>query len=222
MKKTSGTPKKLSWSVYQVWALILLLWTLYRYYMHFPEWADEFIFKPLIFVVPVAWYVIRSEKRPLESLGMTTKNFFKSLYVGLGFGMLFAVEGLIVNYVKYGKITINPIEAYQHYGLVLLLILSLATAYSEELLSRGFVFHRLYEERKNLLHAALISTVMFVLIHVPILVTSLKLQGPTLVVFFVTDVFLGFINALLYFNTGSLVTPILVHLFWNMTVALYL
>lgn len=219
-KKTSAI--KPSWNVYQVWGLILLVWALYRYYIRLPEWADEFIFKPLIFVVPLAWFVLRYERRPLESLGLTTKNLFKSIYVGLGFGFLFALEGLLVNYFKYGKITINPIAAFEQYGIVLLLILSLATSYSEELLSRGFVFTRIYEERKNLWVAAILSTLMFVAIHVPVLVTSLKLTGATLVVFFVTDFLLGLVNSFLYFNTGSLVTPILVHLFWNMTVALYL
>lgn len=221
MKKRTATLKP-SWNVYQVWGLILLVWTLYRYYIRFPEWADEFIFKPLIFVVPVAWYVTNYEKRPLESLGLTLKNFFKSIYVGLGFGLLFAIEGLFVNYFKYGKISINPIEAYQQYGIVLLLILSLATSYSEELLSRGFVFGRILEERKSVGLAAIISTLMFMAIHIPILVLSLKFTGTTLVIFFVTDFLLGLVNAFLYYNTGSLITPILVHLFWNMTVALYL
>lgn len=210
------------WTVYQVWGLILLVWALYRYYLRMPEWVDEFVFKPLIFVVPIAWYVNRVEKRSLQTLGLTTKNFFKSLYIGLGFGALFAVEGLIINYLKYGRININPIEAYEQYGLVLLLILSLATSYSEELLSRGFVFCRVYEDKKNLFVAALVSTLMFLLLHVPILVTSLHFTGTTLILFILTDIILGLANSILFFNTGSLVAPILVHLFWNMTVALYL
>ena len=221
MKKKLTTLKP-AWNVYQVWGLILLVWVLYRYYIRFPEWADEFIFKPLIFVIPVAWYVINYEKRPLESLGLTFKNFFKSVYIGLFYGLLFAVEGLLVNYFKNGTISINPIEAYYQYGIVLLLILSLATAYSEELLSRGFVFGRIYEEKKNLWYAAILSTLMFVALHIPILVLSLKLTGATMVIFFVTDFLLGLVNAFLYFNTRSLVAPILVHVFWNMTVALYL
>lgn len=221
MKKKIAALKP-AWNVYQVWGLILLLWALYRYYIRLPEWVDEFIFKPLIFVVPVAWYVRSYEKRPLESLGLTGKNFFKSIYIGLGFGLLFAIEGLLVNYFKYGKITINPIEAYQRYGIILLLILSVATAYSEELLSRGFVFGRIYEKRKSLAYAAILSTLMFVALHIPILVTTLKFEGMTLVIFFLTDFLLGLVNAFLYYNTGSLITPILIHVFWNMTVALYL
>lgn len=205
-----------------MWAWILLVWSLYRYFLKLPEWADELIFKPLVFVAPVIWYVRRIEKRRLETVGVTGKNLFTSIYIGLGFGLLFALEGLAANAIKHGKLQIIPSAVFGQYGMVLLLLLSLATAISEEFLSRGFVFTRLMEKMKSLPKASIVSTVLFVLLHVPILVTSLKLQGMTLVLFFVTDVILGLANSLLFYTTRSLVAPILVHLFWNMTVSLYL
>ena len=214
--------KKKKWSVYHLWAWILLVWSLYRYFLKLPEWADELVFKPLVFVAPVVWYVRRIEKRRLETVGLTGKNFFTSLYIGLGFGLLFALEGLAANAIKYGKLQIIPSAVFGQYGMGLLLLLSLATAVSEEILSRGFVFSRILEKMKSVPKASILSTILFVLLHVPILVMSLKLQGMTLVLFFVTDVILGLANSLLFSTTRSLVAPILVHLFWNMTVALYL
>ena len=204
-----------------MWAWILLAWSLYRYFFKLPEWADEFIAKPLVFVAPVIWYVRNKEKESLATLGLTGRNFFTSVYIGLGFGVVFALEGLAAHAIKYGKLDVNPIAAFREYGFFLI-ILSLATAFSEELLSRGFIFNRLYEKTKNLPYAAILSSVMFMLLHVPILVTMTKLQGMTLILFFVTDFVLGMANSLLYYNLGSLVAPILVHIFWNMTVALYL
>lgn len=208
--------------MYRVWGWIVLVWAFYRYFFHLPEWADEFIFKPMVFALPVIWYVRSREKRGLSSVGLTGKNLFTSIYIGLGFGFVFAIEGLFANAIKYGKIEIMPIAAFQEYGLGMLLLLSAATAFSEELLSRGFVFTRLIEAKKGLLYAAAVSTLMFVVLHVPILAFSSKLTGITLLLFFVTDFVLGFANALLLYNTGSLVAPILIHIFWNMTVALYL
>lgn len=208
--------------IYQLWGWILLAWSLYRYFLKLPEWIDEFVAKPLVFVAPVLWFVQKVEKRSLSSLGLTMKNLFTNIYIGLGFGLLFALEGVAANAIKYGKLDIRPIAALEENGLILLVVLSLATAFSEELLNRGFLFSRILEKTRSLPYAALLSTVLFVLLHVPILVTMLKLQGMTLVLFFVTDFVLGLANALLYYNTKSLVTPILVHLFWNMTVALYL
>lgn len=208
-------------SVYRLWGWILLVWSLYRYFLKLPEWVDEFIAKPLVFVAPVWWYVTSREKRRLESLGITGKRFFTSLYIGLGFGFVFALEGVAANAIKYGGLKVNPIAAFQQYGFFLI-VLSVATAFSEELLSRGFIFNRIYEKTKNLPYASLVSTILFVLLHVPILVTTLKFQGITLLLFLATDVILGLANSLLFYTTGSLVAPILVHIFWNMTVALYL
>lgn len=208
-------------SVYQLWAWILLAWALYRYFVHVPEWADEFVFKPLVFVVPVLWYVRNIEKQTLESLGLTTRNIFNSIYIGLGFGLLFAIEGVVTHWIKYGSMEVNPIAAFGQYGFSLIFV-SLATAISEEVLSRGFVFTRVLDQTKNLVYALLLSAGMFMALHVPILVTSNKLTGMTLVLFFVTDFILAIANGLLLYNTRSLVAPILVHIFWNMTVALYL
>ena len=207
--------------IYQMWGWILLVWSLYRYFTHFPEWTDEFIFKPLVFVLPVLWYVIKREKRKLDSVGLTGRNFFNSLYIGIGFGLVFAIEGIVAHVFKYGKLDVNPIAAFGQYGFFLIIV-SLATAFSEELLARGFVFSRLYEKTKNLPYSSTVASILFVLLHVPILVTTNHLQGVTLILFFVTDFVLAFANNMLYATTGSLVAPILVHLFWNMTVALYL
>jgi hypothetical protein len=172
-------------------------------------------------VAPVLWYVLRKERRTLESVGLTTKNFFNSVYIGLVFGMAFAVEGLIAHYIKYGTITVNPITAFGNYGFFLIVI-SLFTAFSEEVLCRGFLFNRIHEKTKKLLYAAFIASVLFVLLHVPMLVTTTELQGMTLILFFITDFMLAFANSMLFASTGSVVAPILVHVFWNMTVALFL
>lgn len=218
--ETKAAPKFVI-TPYQLWGWILLIWSLYRYFLKLPEWIDEFIAKPLVFVAPVLWYVMRYEKRSLETIGITGKNFFKAVYVGLGFGMVFALEGVLANYVKYGQVSVNPIDAFRQYGFFLIVI-SIATAYSEELLSRGFLFSRILEKTKSLPKASLLSAVLFMLLHVPILVTSLKFQGLTLVLFFATDFVLAMANCIVYYYTRSLVAPILVHVFWNMTVALYL
>jgi membrane protease YdiL (CAAX protease family) len=209
-------------TVFRMWAWILLAWGLYRYFIKLPEWTDEFFFKPLVFVAPVVWYVLVKEKQKLESLGLTGKKFMNSLYIGLGFGMMFALEGILANSIKNGTLTITPIAALAENGLIPLLIISLATAFSEEVLNRGFIFKRLYDNTKNIVYSIGLSSFMFVFLHVPILVTATHLTGSTLLLFVVTNLILGCINSLLFLSTGSLVAPILVHIFWNMTVALYL
>jgi len=208
--------------VFQIWGWVLLIWSLYRYFFKLPEIVDEFIFKPLVFLGPVLWYVFRKEKRNFVSLGVTDKNIFNSIYIGIGFGMIFAVEGLIVNFVKNGEFNVFPIEALKQYGMLSLLVISFVTAFSEEILNRGFLFNRIFEKSKNLPYSVVISSILFILLHVPILVTQLKFQGTILILFFITNFILGMVNATVFSMTSSIMAPVLIHVFWNMTVALYL
>lgn len=220
-KKKEIQQKSAEW-IFQFWAWQLLFWALYRYFFHLPEWVDEFIFKPLVFALPVLWYVLQKEKGKLITVGLTGKNFGKNLIFGVGMGLLFFLEGMGVNFATYGNLHLQQLGATAGYSLGFLALLSLATAFSEELLSRGFLFSRLYNQTKRLWYAIALSTAMFVAFHIPILVTSLKFQGPTLILFVATSVVLGIANSLIFFQTKSLVTPILIHFFWNMTVALFL
>jgi len=208
--------------IFQFWAWQLLFWALYRYFFKFPEWTDEFIFKPLVFVIPVIWYVVKKEKASLSSIGLTGSHFFRNLLIGLGVSAIFIGEGIMANIYKHGHLVLQPIASVASYGIPFLCILSLATAFTEELLSRGFLFSRLYEQTKKIWYAVIVSTLMFMAFHIPILATTLKFQGPMLILFFWTTVSLGVINSIFYFQTKSLVVPILVHLFWNITVAILL
>jgi membrane protease YdiL (CAAX protease family) len=208
--------------IFQFWAWQLLFWALYRYFFKLPEWTDEFIVKPLVFVVPVLWYVLKKEKAPLSSIGVTGKNFFKNVLIGLGISAIFIGEGILVNIYKNGHLVIQPIANVASYSILFLFVLSLATSCTEELLSRGFLFSRLYEQTKKMWYAIIVSSLMFMAFHIPILATTLKFQGPTLILFFWTTLSLGIVNSIFYLQTKSLVVPILIHLFWNITVALLL
>ncbi len=201
--------------IFQFWAWQLLFWALYRYFFKFPEWTDEFIFKPIVFVLPVVWYVVKKEKASLVTIGLTGKNFVKNLLIGLGVSMIFIVEGIMMNISKHGHLVLQPFAQY-------MIILLLFTAFSEELLCRGFFFSRLLTQTKKVWYAIIIATFMFMAFHIPILVATLKFQGPTLILFFWTTLSLGIINSIFYLQTKSLVIPILVHLFWNITVAVLL
>ena len=213
--------KPIEW-IFQFWAWQLLAWTLYRYFLHFPEWVDEFLMKPLVFVVPVVWYVLRREHRRLSTIGITTKQATHSVLIGFVVGAIFLLEGVVVSFVRHGGFRIQTVVTDLSSPLGLLVLLSLATACSEELLSRGFLLSRLYEQTKQFWYSILLSTGMFVAFHIPILVTSLKFQGPTLLLFFFTNIVIALINGMIVLQTKSLVAPVLIHFFWNMTVLLFL
>lgn len=215
-------PAKQSFDPIHLWAYIAIAWALYRYFFKFSEAIDELVFKPLIFVLPVILYVLKKEKRPLSSLGFVSNNLFRNILIGIGFGIVFILEGIFANTTKYGSLQMRPLDVVSQYGLPIMILLTFATALTEEIMNRGFLFNRMYEQSKNLMKTTFVTALLFMVLHIPVLVTSLHLQGTALVLFFATDFILALANNMLFAFTGSLVAPILVHIFWNMTVLLFL
>lgn len=207
---------------FTVWGIVLIAWAIYRRYEQFPEWVDELLFKPLVFLGPMLFYVLFKERRPLSSIGLTGGKFFRDVYLGIGFGMLFAIEGIVVNAVKYGKFSFAPVIPVQGAYLALAVILSVVTAFSEELFARGFLFTRLKEGYASEMKALLISSAMYFLLLVPIIFTVTKLSGMTLFIFVVTNVVMSLANTMIFSETKTITVPVLIHAFWNMAVVLYL
>lgn len=211
--------------VYGVWFFIFLAWAFYRSKFFYPEWVDEFIVKPLIFVVPVIYIVIIREKNKLRELGLSfqLKQFLADLYIGVVIGILFAFEGLLANYLKYGKFSFGPIDALKiSGGVTFFLLINLVTSIWEEILARGYLFKRLYKISKNQFWAATHSSFFFLLLHIPIMFTRLHLTGTSLIVYPISILILGITNCYVFSYRKTLTLPILIHCFWNMTVALYL
>src|SRR6185369_15487443 len=80
---------------------ILVVWGFYRFLFKLPDELEEVILKPLVWLIPI-YFLVSREKLGISSLGVTTKKLFPSLYLALALGMVFAVEGLVINVVKYG------------------------------------------------------------------------------------------------------------------------
>ena len=144
------------------------------------------------------------------------------MYLGLGIGIFFGLEGLIVNLVKYGTFSFFPIAAVSSVGLMPFLLFTVFTSVSEEILGRGFVYSRIAESEKNQFRAIMIASFLFLLLHIPILFTQLNLSGGSLIVYLASIFILGVTNSYMFSIRKSLVIPILIHIFWNATVALYL
>lgn len=211
--------------VFVVWFIILLVWSFYRAYFRLPETIDEFIIKPLVFAFPVLYLVVFRENKSLATLGLMPggKSFMVDLYIGIVLGIVFALEGLLANYLKYGTYSFSPLPAVlAGGGMLSFLFINLATSLWEEILGRGYLYQRLLTVTKNQTHAALTSSFLFFLLHIPILFTQLHLTGISLIVYPVSILLLSIANCYIYSLRGSLVLPILIHTFWNMTVALYL
>ena len=211
--------------VFILWFLVFVVWAIYRAKVILPESIDEFIVKPLIFVVPPVFLVWVWENKKLKELGLVfeVKKFLTDLYIGVVLGIILAVEGLMANYLKYGKFSFEPVDAVVVAGGIgTFLLINMTTAVSEEILGRGFLYGRLYKATKKQLWSAMIASFLFMLLHFPIMFTRLHLTGSALLFYPLSIFLMGVTNSYLYTLRGNLLLPILLHAFWNMTVSLYL
>lgn len=205
--------------VFGVFVLVFLVWSFYRAFFVLPEWLEELILKPIAFLLPVFW-LVKKEKEDFSSLGFSTKNLFRNIYFGLGLGMAFALLGVLTNYLKYGGISFATF-GLTGASLLWLMSLAFATAFSEEVLFRGYIFTRLLKTWKNELTTGIVSAFLFSLIHLPI---ALFVWHYTLSMLFIQGFLtflLGFGNAFLMAKTGTIVAPIINHTLWGLTVFLF-
>lgn len=218
MKKPASSTQK----VLNVWAVILIVWSIYRAKMRLPEWFDEFIAKPAIFIGPVAFYIISIEKKDFfSSLWFNKKNLLADLTYALVVALAFLMIAFIPAYIKTQTLTANTSVIMVYFQqLFVYLPIALATAVSEEIVSRGFVLKRLYEESRNLLSASFTASALFFILHIPILFANLKLTGSLLILFMITDLILSLANSFIFLSRKSLLLPILIHAFYNLTLIL--
>lgn len=216
--KTKITPTQ---RALNLWAVILIIWAVYRAKFKMSEWVDEFIAKPLIFVLPVYYYIRRIEKKHfLSAIGLKPKTNLQDILTAIVIGAIFATSAIFANVVKYKKFIFFK-HSVSPEGLIFMVILALATGVSEEILSRGFVLKRLYEESKNVYTSSFFASILFFFLHVPILFTNLSLSGDLLLMFMATDLILSLVNSFVFLDRKNLVVPILIHAFYNLSVILF-
>lgn len=207
-----------------VWAIILILWSLYRVYFKtdLPIWFDEFIAKPLIFLAPVYYYITHYEKKSfLKAVDLQTKNWRSGLLFGAVAGLLFFVTGFVVQILQRDEAQVTFTSGA--IGMILFyLAISVATSFSEEVLSRGFVLKRLYADSKNLFKSVFFSSFLFFFLHIPILMTNPEFRGTILLQVMLTDILLSLAVSFLYLQKKSLFIPILIHAFYNFSLYLFL
>ena len=185
-----------------------------------PDWIDEFLFKPLVFVLPIYWLITHSEsKNFFEEIWLNTKKLGSNCMIGLGLGGVFIISALFAQYVKIGRIDFSMIDSQ---NILLALAITMATALSEEILSRGYILKRFYEESNNPYTASFNASLLFLVLHIPVLFTIPELRGTLLILFLATDFILSMINSFIYLDRKSLVAPILIHALYNVAVLLYI
>ncbi len=207
-----------------VWALVIIIWALYRWYFRtsLPNWFDEFIAKPIVFIGPIYYFITHFEKKSFfEGVNLDKKITSKSFLSGIILGLVFFLSGLLSYFFKHHSLSLQTIFSHLPSPIWLIVLISFATSISEEILSRGFVLKRLYEDSKNIYTSSLYTSVLFFFMHIPILFTNDKIIGVVLFQVMLTDLLFSFAVSFLYLETRSLYLPILIHALYNISIYLF-
>ena len=188
---------------FNVWGIILAVWALYRGTIgqQAPIVFDEFIFKPLVFIWPVYLFIVHYEH----------KVFFHSIWLrfthwrqDVGYAVLLSTP--LVTFLLFLVVTK---KAYFH-DVLLLLVLAVATALTEETLSRGLVAVRIYEETGSFFKTLLQSSILHLFLRVPRVMTMPSLFGDRLLYAIGAEVVLSFVVTFTFLQRKSLLSAMVV------------
>jgi len=207
--------------VFALFSFIFIVWSFYRYLPQLlPLWVEELILKPLVWLLPLFWLIRKIEKKTFSSLGLVKINIFPSIYWGVGLGLVFAFEGLMTNIFKYKGLELISLD-YSPLVFLGLLFLSLVTAFSEELVFRGYIFNRLWQIWNKEWLANLVSSILFVVIHLPIGIFVLGYTPGVMLAYFLFVFIFAFGSAFVFGRTKNLISSILLHVFWAWPIILF-
>jgi membrane protease YdiL (CAAX protease family) len=203
-------------TIYSVY--LILIWAFYRFLFQLPDDIEELVIKPVLWLFPLFWFV-KKEGFGVSSLGITFKNLFPSLYLSIGLGTIFVAEGLLTNFLKYGHFNFGANIGSM--PLLYSLGLSFATAISEEIAFRGYIFGRLVFTLKNEFGANLIQTILWTLIHIPIAFFVWSYTIPQGIVYLVITAIFGMGSAFIYARTKNIAGSVLLHILWEWPILLF-
>jgi uncharacterized protein len=203
-----------------LYSFILVVWGFYRFLFKLPDQIEELFFKPLIWMIPV-FYLLFKGKENFSSIGWSTKNLYKSLYLGIGLGIVFAIEGAAVNGLKYGQFSFVAVPYTGIWFLISALGLTLVTAFVEETVFRGYIFSRLLTVIKGEWKANILSSVAWVIVHLPVTIFVWHYAPEQMVVYFLLAFIFGVGSAFVYMHTGTIVASVLLHVFWSWPIILF-
>ena len=216
-ERVSPTQKALN-----LWAIVLIIWAIYRSKVKFPEEFDEFVAKPLVFILPVWYYITHMEKRNFfDGIDLRFKSIRADVLMGLGIGGVFFISALLANLMSGRAMTLGG-YGLNPTGIATVVAIAIATGISEEILSRGFILKRLYEESKNMYLSSFFASILFFFLHVPMLFTNPHINGNMLLMFMLTDMVLSLTCSFIFLSRKSLTLPILIHAFYNLAIIFFL
>ncbi len=199
-------------------AYLFVVWGLYRLLFKLPEEVEELFVKPIIWLAPVVFF-LKKENQTISSLGISGKKLFPAIYFVIGLGALFTIEGLIINFVKYGGL--NFTANLGEKSVLASLGISFATAFSEEISFRGYLFNRLWWALGNEWLANVLTSICWSLIHIPITFFVWEMELGAAGAYLVLIFLFGMGSAFVFARTRNVFSSIFLHVLWEWPIILF-
>lgn len=187
------------------------MWTTYRILFSLPEWIDELVVKPLIWVGPLIYLHKNNILQTIQSIKI---NSAKNIKFGFLIGLLYFVIYTGISKISVGLPQFNP-DSLTIVQLILQMVIALSTGFMEEIIFRRFILERSLLLFHDSVVANSFTTVLFTLIHLPIIIFIYKYSLPATISYLSLIGISGFIYGLVYLKNKSLVASSTTHAVWN-------
>lgn len=201
------------------YALIFVVWGLYRLLLRFPEEIEETVIKPIVFIGavllierPKQWFVFF---RQVWGKGNWLVAAGLGIALGFGYVLFYGVSSIIA----FGTLQLGS-EAANNVWISFVSV-GLTTALWEEFVFSGYVLRALSAVDKSQWIARIVTAVLFASVHLPILAFWYKFTGPVLLFQLLLLFVLGFGNATAMGRSKNLLTPVIAHTLWGVAIFLF-
>ena len=190
-------------SLTYIYITVIILWSFYRRTFHFPIVIEESIIKPILWFIPI--FIIVKKPKLLKQIFIFRNLSFKTLLLSIFIGVMLPLFLQILPILNGGGKVLFPAA-----NLILInLWVSLFTAGTEEIFFRGLLLQNIQNRLSNM-NANILVSILFLLIHIPIILISNKGSDE---IFF--SLYILFVSSLVYglafIKTKNLIPSIIIH-----------
>ncbi len=200
-------------------SLVFILWVLYRSLFRFPVWFDETIGKAVFFGLPVWLYISLAGSKSIAET-FAPNRIHKGLILGITIGGLLGFGGTLATLLQQ-RAVVQAAPLFTSDGFWGEFFLAMMTGFWETLFFFSWIMTMITEKYRKwpLLNQVLLTTIIFVLFHIPNTLLRFELSavfGQFFLLFFFA---LG--QAFLFARTKNLYALALSHAIWGMVLVIH-
>jgi len=197
--------------IFVLYFVIFSLWAVYRIFFSLPEWVDEFITKPILWLTPLYFIQKKWLSQTIKSLKL---NRSYNIIFGLFVGILYFCAYTLFSYFKFGIPAFNP-DQYSFLEVGIQIGIALSTGFVEEFVFRRFILEKSLTIFNDSILANSFTTFLFTFIHLPIIIFVYKYSLIATLSYLSIIAISSFIYGLVYLKNKSLIASTMTHTVWN-------